>query len=125
MAGSILMVLDADFRFDPPAPTTKFTYQILVGALEDAGYTVTRAHRGADISAHHQDFLFDGPLDLATDGRKYRSDHRRSAGDQVRGLDPKRVPRWALWARLALQPLIMLTLFSQIFASIANTPGKK
>jgi len=28
--------------------------------------------------------------------------------DQVRGLDPKRVPRWALWARLALQPLIML-----------------
>jgi uncharacterized membrane protein len=28
--------------------------------------------------------------------------------EQVRGLDPKRVPRWALWARLALQPLIML-----------------
>jgi uncharacterized membrane protein len=28
--------------------------------------------------------------------------------DQVRGLDPKRVPRWALWARLPLQPLIML-----------------
>jgi uncharacterized membrane protein len=28
--------------------------------------------------------------------------------DQVRGLDPKRVPRWALWARLPLQPLVML-----------------
>jgi len=28
--------------------------------------------------------------------------------EQVRGLDPKRVPRWALWARLPLQPLIML-----------------
>jgi uncharacterized membrane protein len=28
--------------------------------------------------------------------------------DQIRGLDPKRMPRWALWARLPLQPLIML-----------------
>lgn len=28
--------------------------------------------------------------------------------EQVRGLDPKRVPRWALWARLPLQPLAML-----------------
>jgi uncharacterized membrane protein len=28
--------------------------------------------------------------------------------DQIRGLDPKRVPPWALWARLPLQPLIML-----------------
>jgi uncharacterized membrane protein len=28
--------------------------------------------------------------------------------DQVRGLDPKRVPRWALWGRLPLQLLIML-----------------
>ena len=27
--------------------------------------------------------------------------------DQVRGLDPRRVPRLALWARLPLQPLIM------------------
>lgn len=28
--------------------------------------------------------------------------------EQVQGLDPKRVPRWALWARLPLQPLAML-----------------
>ena len=27
---------------------------------------------------------------------------------QVRGLDLERVPRWALWARLPLQPLCML-----------------
>lgn len=27
---------------------------------------------------------------------------------QVRGLDLNRVPRWALWARLPLQPLAML-----------------
>ena len=28
--------------------------------------------------------------------------------DQIEGLDPKRVPLWTLWARLPLQPLIML-----------------
>ena len=28
--------------------------------------------------------------------------------DQVRGLDLDRIPRWALWARLPLQPLMML-----------------
>lgn len=28
--------------------------------------------------------------------------------EQVHGLDLKRVPRWALWARLPLQPLAML-----------------
>jgi uncharacterized membrane protein len=28
--------------------------------------------------------------------------------EQVPGLDLKRVPRWALWARLPLQPLAML-----------------
>jgi uncharacterized membrane protein len=28
--------------------------------------------------------------------------------DEVEGLDTDRVPRWALWARLPLQPLIML-----------------
>lgn len=28
--------------------------------------------------------------------------------EQVPGLDRKRVPRWALWARLPLQPLAML-----------------
>ncbi len=28
--------------------------------------------------------------------------------EQVAGLDLKRVPRWALWARLPLQPAAML-----------------
>ncbi len=28
--------------------------------------------------------------------------------EQVRGLDLRRVPRWALWARLPLQPICML-----------------
>lgn len=28
--------------------------------------------------------------------------------DQVRGLDLRKIPRWALWARLPLQPLAML-----------------
>jgi uncharacterized membrane protein len=28
--------------------------------------------------------------------------------DQIRGLDTKRIPRWALWARLPLQPLCVL-----------------
>ncbi len=28
--------------------------------------------------------------------------------EQVRGLDLRRVPRWALWARLPLQPLAMV-----------------
>jgi uncharacterized membrane protein len=28
--------------------------------------------------------------------------------DQIKGLDIERVPRWALWARLPLQPLAML-----------------
>ena len=28
--------------------------------------------------------------------------------EQVKGLDLKRLPRWALWARLPLQPLAMV-----------------
>jgi uncharacterized membrane protein len=32
--------------------------------------------------------------------------------EQVRGLDLDRVPRWALWARLPLQPLAMLWVWS-------------
>jgi uncharacterized membrane protein len=28
--------------------------------------------------------------------------------EQVKGLDLKRIPRWALWARLPLQPMAML-----------------
>jgi uncharacterized membrane protein len=28
--------------------------------------------------------------------------------EQIRGLDLKKIPRWALWARLPLQPMAML-----------------
>ncbi len=34
--------------------------------------------------------------------------HMAANPEQVRGLDLDRVPRWALWARLPLQPLAML-----------------
>ncbi len=33
--------------------------------------------------------------------------HMALKPEQVRGLDLERVPRWALWARLPLQPLAM------------------
>ncbi|HEX6781736.1 MAG TPA: hypothetical protein VF125_06860 [Solirubrobacterales bacterium] len=31
--------------------------------------------------------------------------------DQIRGLDLRKIPRWALWARLPLQPLAMLSVW--------------
>jgi uncharacterized membrane protein len=31
--------------------------------------------------------------------------------EQVRGLDLDQIPRWALWARLPLQPLLMLWVY--------------
>jgi uncharacterized membrane protein len=34
--------------------------------------------------------------------------HMAVSPEQVPGLDLKRVPRWALWARLPLQPLAMV-----------------
>ena len=34
--------------------------------------------------------------------------HMAVSPEQVRGLDLRRIPRWALWARLPLQPLAML-----------------
>ncbi len=34
--------------------------------------------------------------------------HMAVSPDQVPGLDLRRVPRWTLWARLPLQPAIML-----------------
>ena len=34
--------------------------------------------------------------------------HMAVSPEQVKGLDLGRVPRWALWARLPLQPLCML-----------------
>lgn len=34
--------------------------------------------------------------------------HMARNPEQIRGLDPDRVPRWALWARLPLQPLMMV-----------------
>jgi uncharacterized membrane protein len=37
--------------------------------------------------------------------------------EQIRGLDLDRVPRWALWARLPLQPLAMLWVWRATRAS--------
>ncbi len=34
--------------------------------------------------------------------------HMAISPEQIRGLDLRRIPRWALWARLPLQPLAML-----------------
>jgi uncharacterized membrane protein len=34
--------------------------------------------------------------------------HMAVSPDQVKGLDLRRIPRWALWARLPLQPLAMV-----------------
>jgi uncharacterized membrane protein len=34
--------------------------------------------------------------------------HMAVSPEQIRGLDLKKIPRWALWARLPLQPLAML-----------------
>jgi uncharacterized membrane protein len=34
--------------------------------------------------------------------------HMAVSPEQVKGLDLNRIPRWALWARLPLQPLAML-----------------
>jgi uncharacterized membrane protein len=34
--------------------------------------------------------------------------HMAVSPEQVKGLDLRRIPRWALWARLPLQPLLML-----------------
>ncbi|HEX4669956.1 MAG TPA: hypothetical protein VH275_08310 [Solirubrobacterales bacterium] len=34
--------------------------------------------------------------------------HMAVSPEQVRGLDLNKIPRWALWARLPLQPLAML-----------------
>jgi uncharacterized membrane protein len=34
--------------------------------------------------------------------------HMAVSPDQIRGLDMRKFPRWALWARLPLQPLAML-----------------
>jgi uncharacterized membrane protein len=34
--------------------------------------------------------------------------HMAVSPEQVRGLDLERIPRWALWARLPLQPLMAL-----------------
>lgn len=34
--------------------------------------------------------------------------HMAMNPEQIRGLDLDRIPRWTLWARLPLQPLIML-----------------
>jgi uncharacterized membrane protein len=34
--------------------------------------------------------------------------HMAVSPDQIEGLDPRKIPRWLLWARLPLQPLMMV-----------------
>ena len=34
--------------------------------------------------------------------------HMATTPEQIKGLDLEKIPRWALWARLPLQPLAML-----------------
>jgi hypothetical protein len=60
----VLMVLDGSYRFTAagtPAGSLDFTYTALVGALESAGHTVTKAHRQNDSSADHEMFNFATP----------------------------------------------------------------
>ncbi|HKO38735.1 MAG TPA: hypothetical protein VJU14_10245 [Solirubrobacterales bacterium] len=40
--------------------------------------------------------------------------------EQIRGLDLRKIPRWALWARLPLQPLAMLW----VWRATSNSPGQ-
>ena len=64
---NVLMVLDGGYRFGPmatpPASDVDFTYTAIIGALEGAGMTVTRAHRQADSTAMPDwtNFKFDAP----------------------------------------------------------------
>jgi uncharacterized membrane protein len=34
--------------------------------------------------------------------------HMAVSPEQIEGLDPRKIPRWLLWARLPLQPLMMV-----------------
>ncbi len=58
MPTRVLIVIDKDFRFAEPAATPDFTFTTLVGALTDAGFQVTKAHRGVDAT-DVQNFPFD------------------------------------------------------------------
>jgi hypothetical protein len=60
MSIKVLVVIDADFRFDGLPPTPDFTFTTLVGALVGAGFQVTKAHRGTDPTADLQNFTFNG-----------------------------------------------------------------
>jgi len=66
----VLVVIDDDFRFDigatpPPASSSSrdFTFTALTTALENAGFEVTRANRGADSTAtpDFAPFAFNAP----------------------------------------------------------------
>lgn len=62
MATKVLIVLESGYRFDvDPAGTLDFTYTVLVSALTEAGFEVTRAHRESDATPGVlQDFNFAG-----------------------------------------------------------------
>lgn len=60
----VLIVLDNSYRFSEATGTPDFTYTVLVGALEDAGHEVTRAHREVDGSAQISNFNFKTSVNL-------------------------------------------------------------
>lgn len=64
----VLIVLDGGYRFSDTdnSGTLDFTYEALVGALEDAGHQLRKAHRQSDTSADPdlQNFHFDSSIDL-------------------------------------------------------------
>lgn len=74
MATNVLIVLDGAYWFGNPAAPTQapvadkgkdFTYLALVDALNSAGMTLTKAHRGADVSPGvTQNFNFATTTDL-------------------------------------------------------------
>ena len=64
MATKVLIVLDGGYRFAEPAFIPDFTYTVLVGALEGAGFDVTKAHRGTDGTADMSSFHFDTSVNL-------------------------------------------------------------
>jgi uncharacterized membrane protein len=43
--------------------------------------------------------------------------HMAVSPEQIKGLDLRKVPRWALWARLPLQPLAMVWVWRETRAS--------
>ena len=57
---NVLIVIDGGFTFDLPSLVADFTLTTLTATLSGAGINLTKANRGPDTSATHQNFTFDG-----------------------------------------------------------------